>query len=403
MCADDSSNMSFDGDDPASNVEGFDPTANKLRAWIKKVTVGRFEVPVRMMQSPPLSWGSRTRSEAHINALMKSFTGTGTVNTNIMLVDLGGEARKSHFKLDAASQRGLCAITGDHTRVALTRLSEQFPRNPIFSSMKVPILTPPDTQETFDMLRLWGTLDNFRMSVHQRESFKVVISKMHEHLQADRDRGVTLDQARIKQLKEGWIFSMKTTKNTIGAFYQIAKRTGRLWNLIECILNGQVANPKTFKIPLSTFPFTEMSDIPEYHLVKWLQEVVNCKIDTKQFKNKCLAWKVDERIRRAIITHLTTKHDLEAITPRPEFIPDPSLRKKVNADAKKQHLAPNWFDGVKQFPHVCNVRLLVKWQSVVSKLGKKEKMPPQICEDVDNLMQSESKDTVVCEMFRCFG
>ena len=368
--------------------QGMDPLGVALQRWIDRVLVGNFVVDVDVMRQPPTSWGSRTRSETHVKELMKSFTGSATINQNIMLVDLGGEPDASKFDVNVASTRDLCAVTGDHTRVALIRLSQMFPRNPRFKQLSCKILCPPNNQETFDMLRLWGTLDNFRRGVHLREQFRSVITKMHEHLQSDKERGVVIDQKRVQQLKANWVFSMKLPKNTIGAFYQIARRTGMIWKNISLILSGQVAKPKTFKIPQSPQPFIEMSKVPDHLLTKWLREVVSCEIDCNTFRSKCVEWKNLERIRVAIISHLTTRYDLQAVTPRPEFRPDPSLRAKVNRDNAAAHAAPNWQDGVKTFPRVCNTRLLLKWQGVVSKLGKKEKVPPQIFEDVDTLMSN---------------
>ena len=106
---------------------------------------------------------------------------------------------------------------------------------------------------------------------------------------------------------------------TLGTFFQIAKRTGEVWDLIQAIFRqhkahlyatarGRTLTPKDH---LGHSYFTDMANIPEDFLIKWLSKVVENKYTVSQFKQKCTKYKKVMALQKAILQWYGTEYHQE--------------------------------------------------------------------------------------------
>ena len=134
-------------------------------------------------------------------------------------------------------------------------------------------------------------------------SFQSKMRSLHEDLQnlklqlGDGVDAKTFARAHValKEVRKAE-YAMKT--NSFNQLWTLAAREGPVWEELEKIFTGQVANAHKFKKPQSPSNFTSMGAIPEGDLLVLLRAVTSGRKTLKQFTDSCRAYKARARVQR---------------------------------------------------------------------------------------------------------
>ena len=334
----------FEGED-GKGLEGMDKRSIGMHQWFAKRLVGRKRADPSLLNEPRSILGARKRKAEHVIELVNSFSRTASVpehaagvciNDNLARVFFKGKRRLKLLEcLD--SETGVELIAGDHTREAMVTYNVDHPDNTLCAKQVFKLYVAENNRLTRRMLRMYGNLDNFKAGCQLKRDWLSIIEMMHRHLteeseeltewkqmQLDRDFQAQIEAAdlhnvaekpvrviakrqevstaSLAEMKADWSHTTGTPFQTLGTLYQLAKRTGEMWDLIWAICNAEgVANPKKFKKPTSAAPFNTMGGLSEAQQCIFLRKVKNCEWSMARFRRECTIFKKKEELKQAII------------------------------------------------------------------------------------------------------
>ena len=253
----------------------------------------------------------------------------------------------------AMARDGGFAIIGDHTQLALKDLAFDFPHNQKWKRLPGEVMFCHRDEESYDMLKSWGILDNVK---GQKRTFVSFQSKM-ESLRTDyltlceqADKGSTQFRQFARVLKENRKAEYDMPQASFGQLWQLVVKEEPVWRLLKLIFNGEVANPKAFNKPKSGSIFNLMGGIPDDDLVAMLQPVVAGRKTLKAFTADCKLWKASHRVQTEILRQIADGDDWKEVQGRypsacaDSFVLDWSRWILHRNLKQKQPLPPDFFD-----------------------------------------------------------
>ena len=282
--------------------------------------------------SPTEDMAARRKDEHHVVVIAESLNIHGVQQHNVIILiftqDIINHPKLSLDNLDFTpflddekAPVPMYTIAGDHTCGAMQMLHEAKPQNPKWLYMYVTIAVTDDTPENRRLAQIAGDLDNKVGNIKQEMTTFDYIEQIHRtYMNLIKKFGDPSVPANLKNInkdlaryKADCTITMgdrnRIATATLGTFFQIAKRTGKVWTLIERIFTehrqalyassrGRTLTPKDH---LGHSYFTDMANIPDAMLIKWLQSVVDQKMTVSQFKAKCSKYKKILVLQKAIL------------------------------------------------------------------------------------------------------
>ena len=292
--------------------------------------------------SPTEDMAARRRDQHHVIVIADSLNSHGVQQHNVIVLIFIEDIEKhptlsldnldfTPFLDDEKSPVPMYFIAGDHTGGAMQLLHKQKPLAKKWKYMHVSLAICEDTPENRRLAQIAGDLDNKVGNIKQEMTTFDYIEQIHrKYLQLKKTHGDLRVPANFKALnKDLGLYKTECTITmgqrgriataTLGTFFQIAKRTGEVWNLIEHIFKEHKANlyatargrTLTAKDHLGHSYFTDMANIPEEFLIKWLSGVVGEKYTVSQFKQKCAKYKKIMALQKAILEWYSTEYHEE--------------------------------------------------------------------------------------------
>jgi hypothetical protein len=282
---------------------------------------------------------ARRRDEQHVHVIAKSLNSYGIQQNNVIILifikDIIAHPGLSLDNLDftpflnnVESPVPMYTIAGDHTCGAMQALHQAKPNNPTWKYMDVHLAITEDTPENRRLAQIAGDLDNKVGNIKQEMSTFDYIDQIHRmYEKLIRQHGNPAVAANLKiinkalaKYKNDCITTMgdrgQIATATLGTYFQIAKRTGEVWSLIEKIFTDHKAalyassrgRTLTAKDHLGHSYFTDMANIPDDSLIKWLRKVTNGNMTVSQFKQKCTKYKKIVVLQKAILTWVAAEY-----------------------------------------------------------------------------------------------
>jgi hypothetical protein len=158
--------------------------------------------------------------------------------------------------------------------------------------------------------------------------------------------------------------------------WTIAIRSGKIWEILERIVSGNVVTPRTFKVPKSAHPFTTMAGIPSSDLQMLLGKVVTRQLSLKAFHTTCKSYKARHRIQLAVLEMIRPK-DLNVFT---------------------------WSEAKAKYPRAANDMLVDMWIPSVVKLKLSEPLSKSFHTSIADNMRMDMKrgeDATSLAQVRC--
>ena len=292
--------------------------------------------------SPTEDMAARRKDEHHVVVIAESLNIHGVQQHNVIILiftkDIIYHPTLSLDNLDFTPFLGdekapvpMYTIAGDHTCGAMQMLHKAKPQNPKWLYMYVTIAVTDDTPENRRLAQIAGDLDNKVGNIKQEMTTFDYIDQIHRtYINLIKKYGDPSVPNNLKNINKD-LGRYKADCNitmgdrnriavaTLGTFFQIAKRTGEVWTLIERIFKdhrealyassrGRTVTPKDH---LGHSYFTDMANIPDAMLIKWLQSVVDQKMSVSQFKAKCAKYKKILVLQKAIIIWYAAEYHQE--------------------------------------------------------------------------------------------
>jgi hypothetical protein len=319
-------------DDPStfSNVDGITELAVEIRRFIHVNVFCVVWEPIEDVEPAPDIVGARPTDPEHVDDLVVGFRNTFDVNDRGMLLILNTEVWERVHSSDGVGQtwqqvKAYCKehgiaiwiIGGTHTNKALRKCKDQFPENQLWWLQKFKVLVCKDEPEVRQLLRDQGNIMNMK-HIGKKTTFAEVVVQMHNNAVAEgrahlRAQGKKFDATTItptdcpapvvKIMKDrlGETAGGFSTQ-TIGAYWQLSKRGGRMWDIIhDLIMKKRGKGTGKAQKPYGAGVFSGMGKVPEEELIKWLELLHEGGITDKEFKQKCNDYKAREATKLVIM------------------------------------------------------------------------------------------------------
>ena len=352
-----------------------------MKRWLKQHYVGEYTSPPDVIRGPDISWGARRGDDQdHLANLKESFCRTGTVNErNLVIAEKGrSEDVEGLFDIEVARQNmALKAFGGDHTRIVMTQLKNQYPRNQLWKNYRHKTYHMDSVDpHNIRMLRLQSNLDNYAAGVQLQRDLWTIITTMHDFLIEDAKRlGRAATTEEVSAMKGDLAYSSKLPLASVGQLFQLSKYMGDTWNKLRAIFTGDVRNPK-FKRPKSCSNFVMMAGIPEETLQSWMDLMVTGNEQTKDFKNRCRNYKSKTRILCRIVD-IATQTGLHDPAGEVESYEEFQLK----------------------FPLATQQAFVASWVGPVAKLKKKDVLPPSLIKAINERLARDVKQNSLNEVY----
>jgi hypothetical protein len=319
-------------DDPSTffNVDGITALAVEIRQFIHLNLFCTVNIEIEEVVPAPSIVGVRPTDDDHVDDLVDSFKNTFDVNDKGMLLILNDEVWDRVHGDDGGGQTwaqvkqyckdhgiALWIIGGTHTNKALSKLKDLHPDNPLWWTQKFKVLVCKDDPAVRQLLRDQGNIMNMK-HIGKKTTFAEVVIQMHNNAVAEgkaylRQQGRPFDDAFVtpadcpaavaKTMKDrlGQTTGGFSTQ-TIGAYWQLSKRGGRMWELIQELISTKrgKGSSKAHK-PYGAGVFSAMGKIPDDELLKWLEQLHRGDINDKEFRAKCNDHKAREATKHVIM------------------------------------------------------------------------------------------------------
>ena len=273
---------------------------------------------------------ARPLNPAHVVTLRDSFNKTATFNTNVCLCFWGMEADVVQEQLARANSDEevtvdvldswysscleLGAIEGQHSFMAIQELHERYPRKPTWQKCEPAIILCTGSPNDVEMVHAIGQQSNFKGTKFLKPEMCDLVRALHTSYMNHRDvSSGEVPAPVITEIKQKWAHYNGVPHHSIGAFWNLAKHTGKIWDQIDLIIGGKVKKGKgrDFKVPKSMHHFNHMGPVPDDVLLGFLIQVTEGHWVLKEFYEQCNRYKVVMQLRRYIIEFLISLGGLD--------------------------------------------------------------------------------------------
>ena len=230
------------------------PFSAEIATWRKGHQVGAgWVVNPAAVMAPVDSLAVRETNPEHVKNLELSFKKGGTMNESIEAVCVSDELWNKHKNrkhgiaitceewLKSCSYGKPMVFSGAHSRQACENLFNQFPGGH-WGDMPIKGYVAPHGPETERMIRVLGNVLNRKNKVYLQADFAQIVTAMHAHLISIETQNKRLPPAdRLKlqsQYKADLVESLELPLNSVNLIAQVAKQTGRLWELYNKVVTG---------------------------------------------------------------------------------------------------------------------------------------------------------------------
>ena len=288
-----------------------------LNAAIDAMRRGKFPLPIMLFCSPEELYRARTAHEDDINVLANSFVSFSSLHENSVVVlfwpddealpEHGFDVMQYIIETKRDELDGFFVVVGDHTQLAVKRLHADYPRNPLWRTLVAEVLICHRSRENYAVLKSWGVLDNMKGQRRALVSFEQKVLSLHEdfvNLTLEVDNKTKAYTSALAAVKAARRLEYGLNTNSFGQLWALATKTGAVWDLLERIFRGDVANATKFKKPKSAGNFVLMGNIPDEDLEVLLGRVVRGSCSLKQFTADCRLYKASARVQREILEQL---------------------------------------------------------------------------------------------------
>jgi hypothetical protein len=171
------------------------------------------------------------------------------------------------------------------------------------------VMVAPNTEETIRMVTLIGNLDN--LPFQKLSGFKEHVLAMHYRMAKAGEKRHTVAYAKV--VKDDMVFSTAFSSAQISQWWQLSKREGEYWELLEKILNGEYEPGQAInnKAPGSIAHFISLSGLQEAFVLDLLRQAVNNEISLRNMDLMAKTHKCMNKVRRETVKHLMTIGALE--------------------------------------------------------------------------------------------
>jgi hypothetical protein len=264
------------------------------------------------------------------------------------------------------------------------------------------------------MLAIMGNLENYKNKVQLESGFKDVCWQVHNRL--TNDESIEANPKLMAQVKADYSFSLNIPPASVGQYIQIAKWTGKLWDLIWKVLQGKFnANPdkeaaqkgkkgkgkkdKGPKAPNSAAMFVRMGNVPQDLLCDWLEQYLDQEITSGEFTTNCTRYKAEQRIKLEVTKLLHASGSLQArhMNVFQEVISKDGKSKKRKYVSKKAITLESghcWQDVAEQHPQFTSHSFTAMWTPTFEHLLKKNEPPATFKSSVMDMVKSSRKKRV---------
>ena len=230
-------------------------------------------------------------------------------------------------------------VGGGHTTGALKRCRDAQPDCEDWLDLPAHLIICKSMSDTKTLRYLRSKGDMLNKQVIQRRiSYRELEEKMYMEGLSWADQDPTCGW--LADMKQQWASRFGMAVPTIGTIWQTAKRRGTVRKLIEQIIQGDVAQPKTYKAPTSATGLKMAGGLDDSALEPMLAKVVSRQWNLNKLTYECEAWKTERFIRTQIIHAL--------------------------------NLA-DWEEGRQKFPKICNRKFPGQWVNAFQ-IAKKDKV-----------------------------
>jgi hypothetical protein len=309
---------------------GINPEAAALQRWKASITLGRFNFRAGDIGLPPPEFGARGVNTPHVLDVAQGILEHATIPGHIFSVsvdtelhtlclsqgllgntDLNYRPRSDAVKIcqlqtqpTAKDLADMFAAIGAHSTLAVDWIENVYPGN-ILAVAPATWAVAPYTKETIDNLTALGLMDN--AYVRRTTDWVSFVKGLHTRRFASTDcQDEKTAKAYAAAAKLMVKKASKKSDGTINAWWQLAKRDGEYWQLIEQCLDGDFViveeiesaeweeapkKPIRNTVPSSVDPFQKLGGIPDDQAIMLLRKVRRNELNWKEFGHKCMLYK----------------------------------------------------------------------------------------------------------------
>jgi hypothetical protein len=300
---------------------GFNKSVRQVTTLMKAFYIGMGHVPIEMFRDPDVQWRDRPADPKRVLTQAENILETTLIPTHGQFVivhsALYAEHVQHNFTFVALIERCedyvdeiIQCLAGNHTRLAILNLFKRFRKNPSFHTMFGKLFLFPEKAEVIVWLRVRGKVDNRILSI-RKNSFIDDTQTLHYHAVADVKR-FGLDH--ISQLSGLNVDALKSTfvaaghaPPTVGSMWQLAKREGIIWDLLEQIFTGQVESETGQKalIPLSGSKFCRIGGVNDDALQGLLEDVISGTSSLGKLNGNCIFYKMQFNVTMKVCKEIS--------------------------------------------------------------------------------------------------
>jgi hypothetical protein len=310
---------------------GINADAAALQRWKTSITLGRFNFKAGDIGMPPGAFGARGQSNAHVLEVAQGILENSTIPQHIFSVtvdtelynkcmssgllgctDLNFRPRSEAVQICKMSVlppghdlSTMFAAAGAHSTLAVDWIESVYPGN-ILAVAPATWAVAPNTKETVDNLTALGLLDN--AYARRATDWIAFVKGLHTRRVASNDCDDE-KSAKVYAVAAKLMVKKASKKSdaTINSWWQLAKRDGEYWQLIEQCMDGEFVivediecadvdagpqkKPIRNAVPSSVDPFTKLGGIPDEDAIKLLRKVRRNEINWKEFGHRCMMFK----------------------------------------------------------------------------------------------------------------
>jgi hypothetical protein len=294
------------------------------------------------LQNAPKEYRAREIDDTHVTELASSFSKTGTVNPDSIVIIMSNRVKKliendelirwsEVLSLASDKRVPLYMIGGNHTLRTLNRLQEEWPRSPTWRVLSAKVIVCNDNEANRRLFRVYSNLLNAK-HVQKSTTWNQCAIQMHntgvgevESMQrqfkgdpaqrafcAAKATPSMLTQESIQIIQKDLVDTTVFGAPSVTAYWGLAKRGGEMWDLLLKLMTksttpmtegvGKAKKGKTFKVPGYNV-YSQMGDIPDAALLPMLRNFAGGVISDKAFTKGCIIYKAMRRLKNYTYGH----------------------------------------------------------------------------------------------------
>jgi hypothetical protein len=318
---------------------GFNKQVRTVTSLMNPFFIGMGNMPISLFRDPDIDWRDRPHDPKRVLALAENILSTTLMPTHSVFVIVSNAIYREHSedkflfnslvnRVEQMDVEVVQALAGNHTRLAIHSLFKRFRKNPNFHAVFGKLYLFPEMSEVFIWLRVRGKVDN-RMLTMRKNTFIDDTQTLHYHALADVNRfGLKkisdLTTENLDALKSTFIASGHAS-GTVGSMWQLAKREGEIWELLEMIFQGHIEspNPKKRNIPVSGSKFARIGGVNDDTLKGLLEDIISGQSSLGMLNQNCIFYKMQftvttrfcKEIAKCIKAYNLDHQDDDEVTP----------------------------------------------------------------------------------------